>query len=110
LSLARHWRGEILKYDPERRGRCRAYSSAAVFRVIKPGSGEGSLRMNSQSVAGILGAIVASIVLVAAVVYGPMGQFGKPVKPVSVQPATAQPAPAAPVPRGPVIREVPNNQ
>jgi energy-converting hydrogenase Eha subunit A len=66
--------------------------------------------MNSQSVAGILGAIVASIVLVAAVVYGPMGQSGKPARPASVQPAAVQPVPAAPVPRGPVIREVPNNQ
>jgi hypothetical protein len=62
--------------------------------------------MNSQSVAGILGAIIASIVLVAAIIYGPIGQFGKPAKPVGVQPAQA--VPAAPVPRGPVIREVPN--
>ena len=62
--------------------------------------------MNSQSVAGLLGAIVASIELVVAIAYGPIGQFGKPVKPASVQPAqTVQPAPA---PRGPVIREVPN--
>ncbi len=64
--------------------------------------------MNSQSVAGILGAIIASIVLVAAIVYGPIGQFGKPAKPAGVQPAQAVPAPAAPAPRGPVIREVPN--
>lgn len=66
--------------------------------------------MNSQSVAGILGAIVASIVLVMAVVYGPLGQYGKPIRPVSVQPPPpgAQVAPTAPVPRGPVIREVPN--
>ena len=65
--------------------------------------------MNSQSVAGILGAIVASIVLVMAVVYGPLGQYGKPIRPASVQPPPpgAQ-APAAPVPRGPAIREVPN--
>ena len=34
--------------------------------------------MNSQSVAGILGAIVAAIVLVVAIAYGPIGQFGKP--------------------------------
>jgi hypothetical protein len=62
--------------------------------------------MDSQSVAGILGAIVASIVLVVAIAYGPIGQFGKPApKPAAVQ----QPAaPAAPAPRGPVIREVPN--
>ena len=34
--------------------------------------------MTSQSVGGILGAIVAAIVLVAAFAFGPMGQFGKP--------------------------------
>jgi hypothetical protein len=63
--------------------------------------------MNSQSVAGLLGAIVASIVLVVAIAYGPIGQYGKPANPASSQ----QPAPAvqpAPPPRGPVIREVPN--
>jgi hypothetical protein len=63
--------------------------------------------MNSQSVAGILGAVVAAVVLVVAIAYGPIGQFGKPApKPAAVQ----QPAqPPAPAPRGPVIREVPNN-
>ena len=62
--------------------------------------------MSSESVAGILGAIIASVVLVVAIAYGPIGQFGKPpAKPASVQPA-GQPAQAAP--RGPVIREVPN--
>lgn len=64
--------------------------------------------MDSESVAGILGAIVAAIVLVVAIAFGPIGQFGKPApKPAAVQ----QPAPTAPVapgPRGPVIREVPN--
>ena len=66
--------------------------------------------MTSQSVGGLLGAIVAVIVLGAAVVYGPIGQMGKPAKPVATQQpaATAQPAPAEPAPRGPVIREVPN--
>ena len=63
--------------------------------------------MSSESVAGILGAIIASVVLVVAIAYGPIGQFGKPpAKPASAQPGPAQPAPAAP--RGPVIREVPN--
>jgi hypothetical protein len=64
--------------------------------------------MNSESVGGILGAIVASIVLVVAIVYGPIGQFGKTApKPAAVlQPG--QTAPAAPAPKGPVIREVPN--
>jgi hypothetical protein len=66
--------------------------------------------MTSQSVGGILGAIVAVIVLGAAVVFGPLGQFGKPAKPAAVQqPAPpAEQAPAAPAPRGPVVREVPN--
>jgi hypothetical protein len=66
--------------------------------------------MNSQSVAGLLGAIVASIVMVVAIAYGPIGQFGKPAKPASFQqpPPGLQPVPAAPAPRGPVIREVPN--
>ena len=65
--------------------------------------------MNSQSVAGLLGAIVASIVMVVAIAYGPIGQFGKPAKPASFQqPAALQPVPAAPAPRGPVIWEVPN--
>ena len=63
--------------------------------------------MSSESVAGILGAIIASVVLVVAIAFGPIGQFGKPpAKPASTQPAAAQPAPAAP--RGPVIRDVPN--
>lgn len=63
--------------------------------------------MNSQSIAGILGAIVASIVMVVAIAYGPIGQFGKPVKPASTQQVAPASQPAA-VPRGPVIREVPN--
>ena len=64
--------------------------------------------MDSESVAGILGAIVAAIVLVVAIAYGPIGQFGKPApKPAAVQ-QPSQMAPAAPAPRGPVIREVPN--
>jgi hypothetical protein len=62
--------------------------------------------MSSQSVASVLGWIVAAAVLVAAVYYGPLGQLGKPPKPTVAQPAPA--APAAPAVRGPVIREVPN--
>ena len=64
--------------------------------------------MNSESVAGILGAIVASIVLVVAIAYGPIGQFGKPAPKPTVVQQPVQGAPAAPAPRGPVIREVPN--
>jgi hypothetical protein len=55
--------------------------------------------------AGVLGGIVAAIVLVVAFAYGPMGPFGKG------QPAAApavKTAPAAPAPRGPVIKDVPN--
>ena len=65
--------------------------------------------MSSESVGGILGAIVAAIVLAVAVVFGPIGQSGTPPRPAKVEPAPAVvPAPAAPVPRGPVIKEVPN--
>ena len=34
--------------------------------------------MNSESVGGILGAIVGSAILVVAIAYGPIGQIGKP--------------------------------
>ena len=64
--------------------------------------------MTSQSFAGVLGALVAAAVLVAAFVYGPLGQFGKPARPAVVQQPMAQPAPVAPTPRGPVVRDVPN--
>ena len=62
--------------------------------------------MTSHSLANVLGWIVLVVVLVAAVFYGPLGQFGKP-KPATAVQQPAQ-APAAPVPKGPVIREVPN--
>jgi hypothetical protein len=66
--------------------------------------------MASHSFANLLGWIVLVVVLVAAVYYGPLGQFGKP-KPAAVE-QSAQPAGAAPgapaAPKGPVIREVPN--
>jgi hypothetical protein len=60
--------------------------------------------MTSESLAGILAAIVASVVLVVAIAYGPIGQFGKPTR--VQQPVQA--APAAPAQRGPVIKDVPN--
>lgn len=66
--------------------------------------------MTSESVAGVLGAIVAAAVLVVAFAYGPIGQLGKPARPAATrveQPAT-QPMPAQPAVRGPVVREVPN--
>jgi hypothetical protein len=63
--------------------------------------------MDSQSLAGILGGIVAVIALVIAFAYGPMGPFGKGTKPAAAPTAQTAPAPA-PGPRGPVIRDVPN--
>jgi hypothetical protein len=62
--------------------------------------------MTSHSLANVLGWIVLVVVLVAAVFYGPLGQFGKPKPATAVQQPAA--APAAPAPKGPVIREVPN--
>jgi hypothetical protein len=61
--------------------------------------------MNSESVAGVLGAIIASAVLVVAIAYGPIGQIGKAQKPAQKVDAPAQPGP--PAVRGPVVREVP---
>jgi hypothetical protein len=64
--------------------------------------------MDSEKVAGILGAIVAAVVLVMAIAFGPIGQFGKPQKPVpKMEPAVQPAAPAPPPARGPVVREVP---
>jgi hypothetical protein len=63
--------------------------------------------MESEKIAGILAAIVASIVLVVAFAYGPIGQFGKPAKPAAVQAPAPQPTTAPPGVRGPIIREVP---
>ena len=61
--------------------------------------------MNSEKFAGILGAIVAAVVLVIAFVYGPIG---KPPKPGQKVESAAQPtAPPPPAVRGPVVREVP---
>jgi hypothetical protein len=60
--------------------------------------------MNSQKVAGILGTIIALLVMAGIVIYGP-----KPGKDVPKPAATteAPKAPVAPAPRGPVVREVP---
>jgi hypothetical protein len=60
--------------------------------------------MDSQKIAGILGAIVAAAVLSIAFWYVPVGQIGKPAKQMQ---KTEQPAPASPAVRGPVVREVP---
>ena len=67
----------------------------------------GNIAMESEKLAGILGGIVAVIVLVIAFIYGPIGQFGKPKQTQKVEQPAAAP-PAAPAVRGPVIREVPN--
>ena len=61
--------------------------------------------MESEKVAGILGAIVAAVVLAIAIAFGPIGQIGKPQEQMQKIEAPAQPA-ATPV-RGPVVREVP---
>jgi len=66
----------------------------------------GNIEMDSEKIAGILGAIVASAVLVIAFAYGPIGQMGKPAKQINVE-QPAQPVPAPPPTRGPVVREVP---
>ena len=63
--------------------------------------------MESEKVAGILGAIVASAILVVAIAFGPIGQIGKPQKQLPKVEQTASPAAAPPPVRGPVIREVP---
>ncbi len=47
--------------------------------------------MRSESVGGILGTIVAGIVLAVAVVFGPIGQFGKPAKPKAATPQPPRP-------------------
>jgi len=63
--------------------------------------------MTSESIGGVLGAIVGSAVLVVAVTYGPIGQLGKPPKPVQKIEQPVQPLTAPPAVRGPVVREVP---
>ena len=61
--------------------------------------------MNSESVAGVLGAIVASVVLVTAIALGPIGQYGKAERQIKNEPVKA--VVSAPAVRGPVVREVP---
>jgi hypothetical protein len=61
--------------------------------------------MDSEKFAGILGAIVAAVVLVVAFVYGGIGKPSKPVP--KVEPAAQTTAPPPPAARGPVVREVP---
>ena len=100
-------------------GRRRIASTVAVRQPFRPCAHpwyhwphleQGRGGMSSELVGGIFGAIVAAVVLAVAVVFGPIGQYGKPPsRPRSSRPAAMAPAaPAAPAPRGPVIREVPN--
>jgi hypothetical protein len=81
------------------------HAHRAAFCAIRSRERAGKIEMDSEKVAGILGAIVAAIVLVIAFVLVPPGQVGAPPKPAQKTVAPAQPA--APAPRGPVIREVP---
>jgi hypothetical protein len=60
--------------------------------------------MDTEAIAKVLGGIIAVVVLAAAVVFGPIGQKGKPA--TEAQPIEA-PKPAAPAVKGPVVREVP---
>jgi len=64
--------------------------------------------MTSQSIGGVLGAIVGAVVLAAAFYYVPVGPFAKPAAKADVPPQPVQTVPVAPTPRGPVVREVPN--
>jgi hypothetical protein len=64
--------------------------------------------MNSEKIAGILGAIVALAVLAAAFIYVPPGSNKMPAKQTVESPKIPD-TPASPVPagRGPVVRDVP---
>jgi hypothetical protein len=62
--------------------------------------------MTSETVGGVLGAIVGLAVLVMAIVYGPIGQPGKPAPIQKIEQPKEAPI-ASPAVRGPVVREVP---
>jgi len=65
--------------------------------------------MTSESIGGVLGFIVAAIVLAAAFYYVPVGPFARPAPArVEVPAQPVQTVPITPAPRGPVVREVPN--
>jgi chorismate synthase len=63
--------------------------------------------MSSETVGGVLGAIVGSAVLVVAIAYGPIGQIGKPQKQVQKLEQPRESVIVAPAVRGPVVRELP---
>jgi hypothetical protein len=62
--------------------------------------------MDSQRLAGILGAVVALLVIASVVIYGP--RPGNGPKQAEKTQAPQAPVVAPPPVRGPVIREVPN--
>jgi len=82
------------------------YSCDTNFRDISLWVAARNFGMESEKVGGILGAIVAAIVLAIAFAYGPMGPFGKPAKQLQTNQAPKAP-PGPPPVRGPVIRDVP---
>jgi hypothetical protein len=63
--------------------------------------------MDTEAIAKVLGGIIAVVVLAAAVVFGPIGQKGKPATEAQTIEAPKDAVPAAPAVRGPVVREVP---
>jgi len=63
--------------------------------------------MSSETVGGVLGAIVGSAILVVAIAYGPMGQMGKPQKQIQKLEPPRESVIVAPSVRGPVVRELP---
>jgi hypothetical protein len=63
--------------------------------------------MSSETVGGVLGAIVGSAILVVAIAYGPIGQMGKPQKQIQKLEPPREPVLVAPAVRGPVVRELP---
>ena len=85
-----------------------AYSSDAIFRDnLRSEIDQGNVQMSSEKIGGILGAIVAAVVLAIAFAYGPVGQMGKPQKQTQKIEAPKQPTTPTPAVRGPVVREVP---
>ncbi len=62
--------------------------------------------MNSQKVAATLGTIIALLVMVGVVVYGPKPDKAASAKAPAVE-APKAPEPTAPPVRGPVVRDLP---
>jgi hypothetical protein len=63
--------------------------------------------MDTEAIAKVLGGLIAVVVLIVAVWFGPIGQMGKPAPAVQKIEAPTEAVPAAPAVRGPVVREVP---